>query len=536
MKRRQLLQTLGTAGVAALAGCNTQDDGTATTTALTTRTSTDTPTSTEEPTETTEQWDIDPVEHDKLVGSYYYGWYENPGWLDRSPSTPVLGEYNSRDQNVINQHIKWAREHGINTFVYRWGGPDSWDETTLLDHVLEAELGDQIDIMIQPSAHSLTPGDYEWGTTINFDKPENRQHLKDLFRHLEDEFFELPNYSTLDGRPPVTFFGIDMVQGGDLGGALAEAKRATSATPFLIGDVAGYFDPGVDVWLDYAEQIFSSLLPEMDALTNYSLYNPGALEGRNFDEYIDYQHEIGLYRRLGADSKGLGFVPTVMPGADDSLVRGDADKPVIPPTPERFEQFIDSQIEYVDQDLNAVFVTSFNEWYEDTPVEPREEYGTAFLETIENRVVAAEDPPLDIDEHYHRIRFDFNRTVIPEGAGRDLAWYIGEIELQNGKGSVISRYDIGSPEAEPIFIEGVYGPEQLEESDVPTRRWFGGPTGQSVFYTAASDGEPATAQVVGYPIEPDEIEADVFFNGERTDHVALGNPDGFGTYTLSLAG
>lgn len=531
VSRRRLLRTLGTVAVAVLAGCNTGDSETD----ASNWTPTDSPNSTAELTETPQNWEIDPVEHDKLVGAYYYGWFgENQDWLERSPSTPVLGEYNSRNEEVINQHIKWAREHGINTFVYRWGGPESWDETTLLDYVLEAELGDQIDIIIQPSAHSLTPGDYEWGTTIDFDKPENRQHLKDLFQYMEDEFFGLPNYTTIGGRPPVTFFGIDMIHEGDLGGALAEAKRATSDTPFLIGDVAGYFDPGVDVWLPDAERKFASLLPELDALTTYSLYDIGALEDRTFEKYIEYLHETGLYRRLGADSKGLGFLPTVMPGADDSLVRGDDDKPVIPPTPERFEQFIDSQIEYVDRELNAVFVTSFNEWYEDTSVEPREEYGTAFLETVQNRVATVDTPALDIENHYDRIRFDFNRTVTPDGAGRDLAWYIGEITLHDTDGSTVSRYDIGSPEAEPLFTEGVYEPEQLEDSTVPTRRWFGGPTGESVFYTAAPDEEPATARVVGYPIEPGRIEADVYFKGERTDHVALGDPDGFGTYTLQL--
>jgi hypothetical protein len=80
------------------------------------------PGTTSERTGTGAEWEVDPLEHDKMVGAYYYAWYQ-PGqnWLDRSPSTPVLGEYNSRDEDVINQHITWAAEHGINTFIYRWG-------------------------------------------------------------------------------------------------------------------------------------------------------------------------------------------------------------------------------------------------------------------------------------------------------------------------------------------------------------------------------------------------------------------------------
>lgn len=543
MNRRDLLRTLGTAGIAGLAGCNSSG-GTDTPTKPRTETTAppETPqathTKTEQSTERPNKWEIDPLETDKLVGAYYYGWYRGGDWNRESPSTPVLGEYGSRNEDVINQHIKWALEHGINTFIYRWGGPGAWDDTTLREHFLEAELGDRIDFMLQPSVSSLYPGDdYEWGTSIDFDDPRNRQHLKDVFTYMDEEFFGRDNYARLDGRPPVVFFGIGFFRGGDFPGALREAKRATNEPPFLVGDFADEFEPHADLWLENANRFYNELIPELDAVTTYTLYNSDKWDELkpDFDQYREYMRRMGLNRRLGSDYHDVAYIPPTMPGYDDSMVEGRPDDRLpIEPTPDRFEQLIDSQQNYIDPDLDAVFITSFNEWYEDTIVEPDEETGTAFLDVAAEDVAGADWTPIDVGTVYDSLRFNFSRTITPEGSGRHLAWMIGAIDLYADRSQVAS-YDIGNPEQEPILLHGFYPAEENPDSSMPTRRWTGGPLEEAVVYVEHPDPSPTLAEIIGSPIEYDAIEVDVYYDGRHTDSITLDERDDQ-LYEVSLSG
>jgi hypothetical protein len=61
-----------------------------------------------------------------LVGAHYYVWYpENfaNGYLRaalRPAQTPALGEYNSHNAAIAEQHIALAVSHGIDFFTLDW--------------------------------------------------------------------------------------------------------------------------------------------------------------------------------------------------------------------------------------------------------------------------------------------------------------------------------------------------------------------------------------------------------------------------------
>ena len=69
------------------------------------------------------------IDDEKLVLAFYYAWYRNDGWWRywplRAAHHPVLGAYNSSDPKVIAQHIKWAKEAGIDGFIVSWWGINS---------------------------------------------------------------------------------------------------------------------------------------------------------------------------------------------------------------------------------------------------------------------------------------------------------------------------------------------------------------------------------------------------------------------------
>lgn len=534
-RRREYLKSLGAVAVGALAGCGSSESNS---TPPDTDNQTDTPptnTTTSNETEAPDtEWEVSPIEHDQMVAAWYYAWYGGPvrnPFTEYSPSTPELGLYNSRDQEVINQHIKWAREHGINTFISRWGGPGSWDDTTLLEYFFEAELGSEIDLFVEPSVTALTPGDSE--APKDFDKEENRKALIEAFEYLDEEYFGRSNYARLDGRPAVAFFSTVGQTSGDFAGALTAAKASTSEEPFVVADAVSLFDPLADTGVENPEQIYGDLLSVVDALTTYNIYEPEKVAELDFPDYAEYIRQLSLLRRLGADSYDIPFIPDVSPGYDDSLLPDRPDRAPLDATPDRFKQLIDTQKDLINPDLNAIFLTSFNEWYEDTTVEPREEYGTAFLETVADNLAGDQTEPLDPATDFNRLQFRFNTTAQPDGSDRNLAWYVSSLALFSAAGETLASYDIGVPEEEPYLIEGVHAVEEDPDSDPPTRRWFGGPLARTTIYVENQTTTPASATVRGVPIRSNAIEVEVHFDGEVTDSIELGTRE-WQTYEFSL--
>ena len=55
------------------------------------------------------------------VMAYYYIWFDGgKSWTNNKRDWPVLGRYNSDDRKTMEQHVRWAKEAGIDGFIVSW--------------------------------------------------------------------------------------------------------------------------------------------------------------------------------------------------------------------------------------------------------------------------------------------------------------------------------------------------------------------------------------------------------------------------------
>ncbi len=73
------------------------------------------------------QSDADPIP----VLAYYYIWFDPTSWDRAKDDYPLLGHYSSDDRLVMERHIEWAKEAGIDGFIV------SWKSTPALNRRLE---------------------------------------------------------------------------------------------------------------------------------------------------------------------------------------------------------------------------------------------------------------------------------------------------------------------------------------------------------------------------------------------------------------
>lgn len=389
--RRAYLLCAGTAGVGALAGCldadeeSTGDDGDAGTGENgdgggdngTDEDGTE-ENGDEKNGDAEDGNDVDPLEHDGLVGAHYYMWYGEGGngeeWVHETPVTPTLGEYDSQDPDVIDQHIRWAVEHGINWFSVSWWGPGGYEDETLKDHVLESPLADELQYSILFESPGLLPSE---DGTYDFDDEETVAALVEAMEYLAETYFGREEYLRIDGRPVVTFY-LAREFTGDFGGALEAVADAIGEELYVIGDLVYWMNPD------------STMLPDFepfDAATGYNMHmNQEDIDENFVDRVLD---QYGTWADGLADTD-VAFVPGVLPGYDDTHIEhvDRPDHPIIEASPERFEAYCDGVNEYVSPDPNAVLITSWNEWYENTQIEPHEEFGTEYLEVVADSLAA----------------------------------------------------------------------------------------------------------------------------------------------------
>jgi len=314
--------------------------------------------------------DVGKIEQQQPIalGAYYYPWYgPNRHWQSGYRGTPVLGEYDSSDPDIIAQHITWANDFDIDFFALSWWGKDSFE-----DKVIHGPFLDVLDdsdfqfAVLYESAGLLSLHNGK----IDLDNKVIRQQLVSDFAYLAETLFQHPNVLKINGQP-VIFLYLTRTFVGDVKSALAEAEAVAvaqgSEKPFIVGD---------EVYWNYPNRDRISCF---DGVTAHNMHTsvPDIAEGFTGDVARQYR----LWEKI-AVQQGTAFIPNILPGFDDTAVRPEANHPVIPRSVDLFANQLETAKELTSGENHIIMITSWNEWHEDTSIEPTEEEGTAYLEVL----------------------------------------------------------------------------------------------------------------------------------------------------------
>jgi hypothetical protein len=271
------------------------------------------------------------------VLAYYYIWYDTSSWERAKIDYPVLGKYSSDDINVMRQHIQEAKAAGITGFIV------SWKSTDVLNRRLEqlAEVAQQENFKLAIIYQGL-----------DFNRnPLPASRVASDLDYFVEHFASMEAFQ-IYAKPLVIWSGTWKFSTQDI-----EGVTSTRRTQLLIlaseRDLAGY----------------QRLANYVDGDAYYwSSVNPAT--------YTGYAGKLKDMSEAIHANNGLWIAPAA-PGFDARLIGGTSI--VDRNNGETFRTEINTAM-YSSPD--ALAIISWNEFSENSYIEPSQKYGTQYTELL----------------------------------------------------------------------------------------------------------------------------------------------------------
>lgn len=316
------------------------------------------------------------------------------------PRYPLWGYINEADPYVAEMEINAAADHGVNVFIFDWYWYDGMPflEGHLNDGFLGARNSERMKFYIMWANHDVTltwdkrnAGKIDRNVKI-WNGGVDREEFEVIVHRMIDNYFHLPNYYKIDGKPSFMIYDLPTFIKG-LGGN----REAMDALAWFRKEVkkAGY--PGLDLQL--------TLRRSGRSITGIAGDNIGTQEQvvkeMDFNGVTHYQyvHFVDIdrdYNEINTDvykewekidnNFDLPYYPHVSVGWDNNprfeMFRAGVVKNN---TPENFEKALIEARNFVDAhpgQAPLITVNSWNEWTETSYLMPCTMYGYGYLEAI----------------------------------------------------------------------------------------------------------------------------------------------------------
>jgi len=288
-----------------------------------------------------------------LVLAAYYPWFAD--YSDKHLADTPTDPRSVWDPAGVLSMTKQAASAGIDGFVVSWHGENQDGEAMDLVQHAAAATGQVFTAYLEvPSAHPL-------GRTRNKAAQVRDWLVQALSRRGSPAFLK-----AADGRPVVFVYGMAHLSPSQWGHVLVDIGQRRGLRVHLVGD---------------------TLNP------SYRRYEWGVHRYAVLDSaasLTDWSQTTSLRLRADAavnpNARPPLFVGTVSPGFNDQRLRGDRN-PVIPrgADGERYDATWSAALA---GDPDWIFVSTWNEWFEDTQVEPGNDTGGQALSQTERHTAA----------------------------------------------------------------------------------------------------------------------------------------------------
>lgn len=302
------------------------------------------------------------------IGTYYYPWYKaappgETGWMSQAlrgrlqpQQLPKLGVYGSQDAAVIGEHIAQSVRAGIDFWAVSWWGPEKREDRAMREHILPHPDSGKLKYALL----------YESTGRLGSMRAPRYANLLADFAYMEEHYFGHPGYFKINGKP-VIFIYLTRVYFRDQGLEALAALREKFPNLYLVGD---------DVFGEHYHERYARL---WDAITAYDVYGQSLQRDGATQAAVERLKSHYHNAKKLANGVGTAFLPAVAPGYNDRAVReGHTGRA------RYFTDREDSKEGDVFRTLlkevaipladakakRTIMVTSFNEWYEDTQIEP----------------------------------------------------------------------------------------------------------------------------------------------------------------------
>ncbi len=275
----------------------------------------------------------------KKVLAFYYPWYGTNDW-----NKPLLEDdhpltrYSSDDSAIIAKHIEMAKTAGIDGFVSSWWGPDSYSDKNLRTLLNLAQ-----------KKHFAVTIYFE---TLTGHGPRDADEIEKWLAFAIETYRGHPAWLKANDKPVIVLWAAHDVSLPTWRGIFAHL-RARGLDAFYVGE--GLCPANLAVW---------------DGIHSYAVFNDTDLAN---SELIAQRST-----RLAASLTGATKIwcATVQPGYDDTRIpgRGGAVQPRDGGA--FYRKTWDAALA---SDPDWIFITTWNEWWEHTEIEPGEKFGDAYL-------------------------------------------------------------------------------------------------------------------------------------------------------------
>ncbi len=282
--------------------------------------------------------------------AYYYIWFDPGSWDRAKRDLPLLGAYSSDDRGVMEQHVRWAKEVGFNGFIVSWKSTEPLNRR--LAQLVEIAAQEQFKLVIiyqgldferRPLPVEEIVGDLEW---------------------LLETYAGEPVFN-LFGRPVI-------VLSGSWEFSPEQVRQMAASTHEKAYLLATEREAGE----------YLRLAPVVDGNAYYwSSGDPIETPG--------YETRLGALGEAVHADRGLWIAP-LAPGFDARLIGGA--RVVERREGETLRQGMAAALEAAPDALGLI---SWNEFSENTHVEPSVNHGMRYLEVIAELREAAPPAPIN---------------------------------------------------------------------------------------------------------------------------------------------